>query len=105
MKIKVKRFKKYLARIQDLEKKIKSLRNEADQLEDQLVYSESRYSEVSKNLDRQRRAAADREREEELNRWSQEDQLRRYTKDLERYQNYGDQYNISKTIKKINRIF
>lgn len=94
-------FKKYRAEIAGLKNTIDELEQS---LEDASYRHEETLGQASRRAEACRRESAERERQDESDRWYREDQLRTATKELERAQSYGDEYGIGRAMDKLKRI-
>lgn len=108
MKIKLRRFRKYLAEIQRLKIENSKLQNSLDNCREEIAESYNRAEERANRAERRARAdeneRIERERQAESDRWYREDQLRSATRDLERAVSYGDGYAIKRATEKIKRL-
>lgn len=96
------RFKDYRRQIAYLKQRVA----DAEQsLEDANYYQEEALSRANRRADACRRECAERERQEQSDRWYREDELRRATKDLERARSYGDSWGEDRALKKLKSIY
>jgi len=92
------RFKYYRA-------KIANLKAELDDAYYWQGQQEAMASQERKRAEACRRECAERQRQEESDRWYREDQLRSATKDLERARSYGDEWGEARALRKLKSIY
>ncbi len=101
MKIKLRRFRKYLTEIRNLKAKVSELENQIEQSHE---YHEEALSRASRRARATENERLEQERQAESDRWYREDQLKRATSDLERAVSYGDDYAIKRATEKIKKL-
>jgi len=95
-------FKGYRQQIANLKEQIVGLEEERD---NQYYFHEEAISRVEKRTQVCRNEIAERERQEQLDRWDREDKLRSATKDLERARSYGDDWGVERALQKLKGIY